>query len=307
MFYELKIKNISKNIINHITKYLLSLRKRKRKRNMKLGVTYSLFSGEEMLRGSIRSIRKHVDYVNIVYQKYSWFGDGAAKGVLDTLNQLLDEGLIDKIIEYNFYDYGNSELLSDYAIEKRNIGLRDIKKRGCTHCLIMDVDEYYIEDQFARAKEYILDHGITHSCCSIYDYSVTPICRYRDINKYSVPFIFKLKTTSRLTKRPNMPCKIDSLRSLKFNKYFDRFYYFNSIIMHHMTGIRADFDKKLTASITNSTEQGKKFVNEFRKEHIKITKLNVEDLLLKKNELGGYIIVDDTFNLTEGSKYGEFS
>ena len=42
---------------------------------MKLGVTYSLFDGEELLPFSILSIRPHVDYINVVFQEHSWFGD----------------------------------------------------------------------------------------------------------------------------------------------------------------------------------------------------------------------------------------
>ena len=40
----------------------------------KLGVSYSVWDGEEMLEFAIRSIRSEVDYVNVVWQKLSWFG-----------------------------------------------------------------------------------------------------------------------------------------------------------------------------------------------------------------------------------------
>lgn len=35
----------------------------------KLGITYSLFDGEELLKYSIKQIRKSADYINVVYQK----------------------------------------------------------------------------------------------------------------------------------------------------------------------------------------------------------------------------------------------
>ena len=34
---------------------------------MKLGVSYNLFDGEELLESSIKSIRDNVDYVSVVY------------------------------------------------------------------------------------------------------------------------------------------------------------------------------------------------------------------------------------------------
>lgn len=86
-----------------------------------------------------------------------------------------------------------------------------------------------------------------------------------------------------------MPCYIDPLRSFQFNPFPyrlfspDKFFYLNSICMHHMTGIRRDFNKKLNASITNVSPNGAKFVEDFRKKHNSIANLNEEKLL----ETGG--------------------
>ena len=41
-------------------------------KNNKLGVSYNLFNGEELLEASIKSIRQNVDYINVIYQEYSW-------------------------------------------------------------------------------------------------------------------------------------------------------------------------------------------------------------------------------------------
>ena len=40
---------------------------------MKIGVSYNLFDGEELLESSIKSIRKNVDYISVVYQTISNF------------------------------------------------------------------------------------------------------------------------------------------------------------------------------------------------------------------------------------------
>ena len=47
--------------------------RRAKARPMKLGVSYNLYDGEELLRASIRSIRSEVDFVTVVYQEVSGF------------------------------------------------------------------------------------------------------------------------------------------------------------------------------------------------------------------------------------------
>lgn len=39
------------------------------------GVSYSAFDGDEILEGSLRSIRGEADYINVIYQTQSWYGD----------------------------------------------------------------------------------------------------------------------------------------------------------------------------------------------------------------------------------------
>ena len=275
----------------------------------KLGVTYSLFSGEELLEPSIMQIREHVDYINVVYQKKSWFGDDASPGLLDLLSRLLREKIIDSIIEFPFSGWGVSaanrfhqRLLINQVIKKKMIGVHDLRAAECTHCMIMDVDEFYIPEEFAKAKEFIVKNDITHSCCGLYDYKLSPIYRSRDIANYAVPFIFKLKFYSQIKRHHCMPCYIDPLRSFQFNPFPyrlfspDKFFYLNSICMHHMTGIRRDFNKKLNASITNVSPNGAKFVEDFRKKHNSIANLNEEKLL---ETGGGYIKVNDIFSLKQ--------
>ena len=42
---------------------------------MKLGVSYNVFDGEELLESSIKSIRDNVDHISVVYQTISNFGN----------------------------------------------------------------------------------------------------------------------------------------------------------------------------------------------------------------------------------------
>ena len=53
---------------------------------MKLGVSYNLFDGEELLTDSIKSIRDSVDIVSVVYQTESNFGQKANPGLANLLH-----------------------------------------------------------------------------------------------------------------------------------------------------------------------------------------------------------------------------
>lgn len=66
----------------------------------KLGVTYNLFTGEELLESSILSIRSQVDYINVVWQNISWTGEKCSQNLESKLNALEKKGLIDKVIKY---------------------------------------------------------------------------------------------------------------------------------------------------------------------------------------------------------------
>lgn len=279
-----------KNIRKHI-------REKRRMDGMKLGVTYSLFNGEEMLCGSITAIRDQVDYINVVYQTHSWFGVEANPDMVLMLNKLKKDGFLDNIIEYKFDDFDNNSDLDFYTLDKKNIGVEDLKKHHCTHCMIMDADEYYKIEELKSAKEYILLNNITCSCCSIYDYHFSPCCRNRDVNKYAVPFIFKLRRYSRLSQHHHMPCLVDPLRTFPYIKWFDKFHYFSTVTMHHMTGIRKDYNKKLQASISNATEQGRKHISDTKTRYGSQKEMSTEELLRVKNELGGYIAVENIFNI----------
>ena len=55
---------------------------------MKLGVSYNVFDGEELLESSIKSIRSEVDYISVVYQTVSNFGNQCSEELIPLLNRL---------------------------------------------------------------------------------------------------------------------------------------------------------------------------------------------------------------------------
>ena len=68
---------------------------------MRLGVSYNIFDGEELLEGSIKQIRSEVDYISVVYQTVSNFGNPCNTDLVPLLERLKSEGLIDELFEYN--------------------------------------------------------------------------------------------------------------------------------------------------------------------------------------------------------------
>lgn len=260
---------------------------------MKLGVTYNLFNGEELLEASINSIRDEVDYINVVWQEYSWTGKKISPDATILIQRLLSEGIIDKLIKFEF----ESKQDCDYnklECQKKNLGIKDLRKNECTHFMLMDADEFYFKDEFRKAKEFIRKNNITHSFCSIYDYRVSPNYRMQNTRDYSVSFIFKLTAFSKLFGRDrinNIPCRIDSRRAVPYIPLIHKFYYLNSVTMHHMTGIRNNYSIKMRDTISNHSESGRNAIKKYSNMQDLLESMT-EDEILKQ----GYIKVDDYFD-----------
>ena len=278
----------------------------KRINNSKLGVTYNLFSGEELLEKSILCIREHVDYINVVYQKVSWYGDTRDdNNVEDLLERLKNKKLIDKIIlyEYSVADLNDKDSINKHLRhnikKKKYLGLKDLKNNHCTHCMFMDVDEFYDSEDFKNAKEYIIGHNFSHSAVALYRYFYKPTLREKDIYKISVPFILKLNIIREITDK-GFPCCVDSLRCFAFNRFFDKFYFYNNLVMHHMTKIRSNLQLKYNSTEANITQFGKDFQEKSNNLDKTIFDFGIENLNAKVlSDLSGldFIDVDNIFNI----------
>lgn len=239
-------------------------------KQMKLGVSYNLFDGEELLEASIKSIRNQVDYINVIYQKKSYYNKLTKTDIEKFLNNLLKKGLIDEIYLYekDFEDKNKRFFEKD----KRDIGLKLAKRAKCTHFLNMDVDEFYDEEEIKNAKKFIIDNKITTSAVSIYEYFKKPEYRFVDSYSYTnnqekysfyVPFIIKISKNVSYQKSNYFPCFVDPSRKL-FSK--GRFYLFSlqDVVMHHMSTIRKDLNIKYENSNYNITS--KDIINDLKKE-----------------------------------------
>ena len=117
---------------------------------MKLGISYNLFDGEELLRDSVVSIRDSVDFISVVYQKKSNYGNPYNPEVENILVQLIDEKLVDFAMPIE-PDIDPLHWIEDIQqmgafneINKRNVGIEISRQKDCTHHLAIDVDEFRI-------------------------------------------------------------------------------------------------------------------------------------------------------------------
>lgn len=241
--------------------------------NVKVGVSYNLFDGEELLEASIKSIRDKVDYISVIYQLVSYTGNPASPDLEEKLNQLVNKGLIDQLYLYTPAS-GAKARYSEAT--KRDIGLSLAKKQNCNYFMAMDVDEFYDGEEFEDALKYIVQNNITTSAVSIIEYYKSPEYQFSGIHTFAspgdymyncyVPFLIKIDDTVRqLHGTMYFPCKVDPTRNLNYPGMF-KLFSVQEIAMHHMSTIRKDLVKKFAnSSGTEMSEMPLEKMKEFQK------------------------------------------
>ena len=225
-------------------------------KNPKLGISYSVWDGEELLEQSIKQIRPVADYINVVWQKLSWYGKPCNPGLEKLLLRLKDKGLIDELI---FFEPDLSLEPVYNEINKRNIGLVAARRAGCTHFMTMDTDEFYDSKQFCDAYADVINRNLTHTACNTVAY-MSPTLRYRDYSKFFCPFICKIDKGEQLQLaciKKQIPIAVDPSRQIPINRH-SRICILGNIVMHHMSMVRKDLDKKYDNSSAN-TKRDKNF------------------------------------------------
>jgi len=210
---------------------------------MKLGISYNLFDGEELLESSIKSVRASADHINVIYQKISNWGEPCSENIEDLLSDLVKKKLIDKIYCYS----PKKTSASKNELRKRNIGLNIAKSRFCSHFLNLDCDEFYHQNQFDEAKKFIIANKIEASSCKFIDYIKKPTWQIQNYSQTYTPFIAKINLFSKLTGKSYFPVLVDPTRKMsgdgKF-KYFEP----QDLRMEHMWLVRKDLNKKFNNS-----------------------------------------------------------
>jgi len=212
---------------------------------MKLGVAYNLFDGEELLLHSVKSIRNSVDYILVVYQDISNYGNKSNTDLGKYLIELKAKGFIDGILQYHpvlgLKGHGNE-------ISKRNLGLEQCKQVGCTHYMSMDTDEFYKESELNYVKDIVNTGKYDSSACQMQTYYKTAEWAINPPETYYVPLIYKIDDR-RFNLNVQWPISADPTRRLdpKNLMIFMR----DRIEMHHMSYVRKDIRAKLNNSSAN--------------------------------------------------------
>ena len=214
---------------------------------MKLGISYNIFDGEELLEFSAVNIRPSVDFISVVYQDISNFG-ATRQSIFPMLTELKQKGLIDEIIKYN---PNISQRGHGNEINKRNIGLESCLNSGCSHFMSMDCDEFYKKEELEYVKKLCETNGYDTTACQMQTYYKTPEYALNPPETYYVPLISKIdeRRFSMGVRWPS-PIAADPTRRLEPKKLFtfDR----NTIEMHHMSYVRKDIRAKLNNSSANT-------------------------------------------------------
>jgi hypothetical protein len=213
-------------------------------KTMKLGVAYNVFDGEELLKDSIRSIKPNVDYVAVVYQTVSNFGNPCHPKLEARLQHLVDIGLVDELYKYelkNFTDEEKVALCSPnsqeigghpssvsiqffHEIMKRDIGRKMCAAKGCNYFMSMDTDEFYKIDELAYAKRKMIEDNLDGSSCKMRFYFKTAnyeMLPFDEMNQ--VPLIYKIQEGSSLLLAHPYPCVVDPTRRMSGVKRFYQF------------------------------------------------------------------------------------
>lgn len=240
------------------------------------GVSYSVFDGFEILEASLRSVRAHVDYINVVYQRCSWYGDPADETMLPHLEALQAQGLVDELVEYTVVPELEPSI---NELNKRNFGLQRALTRGCEYFMTMDCDECWLPDELAKAKTFLIKHGITHAYSPIKAYGPLPTELHIRLNTCFAPFFCKVNGDSFLDpNNNNVPCVIDPTRKVSHRD--DACYFvLHMVNMHHMTFVRKNLKLKYRYTSYNDGEN----------RHSNVT--------FDKDMLGERVTVDDYFSI----------
>ncbi|ADU13929.1 hypothetical protein [Asticcacaulis excentricus] len=212
---------------------------------MIVGASYNVFNGEEHLVQSLKVMRKCVEYINIVVQFSSNYGEMCSEGLCDALNEAECSGLYDSII---FYRPDVTILPVHNELRKRNLGLDRCRKNGVSHFLTMDCDEYYVPEEFKSARDIIEVEGYNSSSVATFLHVKRPIYRSRQPDTTCCSFLTKVESGTDIEFDVPYPVPVDPTRRLLSREGPHIHFDIDTISMRHMNLVRRDLASKLRNS-----------------------------------------------------------
>lgn len=243
---------------------------------IKLAAIYNVWDGCELLRGSMMTMKDHVDIFIIVYQTASNHGEH-----YDPLPDMDLTGF--KCVMVPFTPEQNGGALNETL--KRNLGLNIAKQEKCTHFLHLDTDEFYKD--FEAAKLEFLNSGADGSVCPIYCYFKRPTWRFLQKEGYFVPFIHKLWPDSK-AENCKYPYYVDPTRRINTEKVV-----LLNESMHHFSWVRKDIERKARNSSAGDLTKNNIIFEDY---HSEVLESNPEGFYVRNFDRK-ITVVDDYFGL----------
>jgi hypothetical protein len=222
---------------------------------MRLGISYAVFEGEELLEPVVRGIRPLVSHVSVVYQPVSYHGNPCAPGLVPALEGLLARGVIDELVRF---DSDLSLVCKANEAGVRNLGLECSRRAGCTHHISADVDEFYVPEQLAFVMAAMGGHD--SSIVPIVNYYKRPVWRIEPLQGHRVSFIHPVGVSYDLSSEP--PLSLDRSRRLS-SWAACRVFEPHELVVHHMSFVRRDIRRKLANNSNWTRRDLDKFVAGF--------------------------------------------
>jgi len=232
---------------------------------MKLGISYNIFDGEEMLPFALKNLRPFADFIVVVYQTTSNFGN-ENPNLLPVLEKLKKEGLIDKLFLYEPNLIYNDDKSVNWKsgtlneIEKREIGLKICRASGCDTYMTLDCDELYDHKQFEWAMIDFEQGGYDTSFTNLLTYYKLPTMELTPYEKWYQPLFYKIKKDTKFEMQDDYPVYIDRTKMVKAG--YTRVYTRQEIQQYHYAYVRHNLLSKVNNSSAQSDEQNAAMVLE---------------------------------------------
>lgn len=204
---------------------------------MKLGVSFNIFSGLELLKPSIMNIRAKASYVVGVYSVISSAGDPCAEYLQDLISDLLKDRLLDEAVLFTpkITSIADEMILNHKA--KREVGKSICWKKGCSHFMAKDCDEFYLTEQIEKQWKVLETYDVC--LAPLIDYIRSPLLR-ASVSILHLPVCHKIN----LNYEPcHYPVLVDQGRMVKGRtiKVFSA----SDLSMHHFSSVRINEQEML--------------------------------------------------------------
>lgn len=205
---------------------------------MKLVLIYIVWHDFDLLRHSIRNMRRLADGIIVVASTKSNYGEHSP-----IPDEFKNSEL--HVREPRFHVPMHSET------DKRNFGLDIARQQGYTHFVMMDADEVYKEDEFQRYKYHMhVFPDVKGLVCLCQTFFKSPTLTI-GLDTTLVPFIHQITPTLKFEFNKRFPfawegrqIRIDPTRSLNINSGVEKV----EVTMFHYSWVRKDIEIKIRNS-----------------------------------------------------------